>query len=133
MQPSLNHVGVAVPSIEKFLNENRLFYEGFERGPLLENSQQSVRQMFLTDGKVRLELLEPLRRPSPLDAFLTKHPRGGLIHLAFDVDQLDTVLTQVEADGGWIIVPPAPDVAFDNRRIAFVVMGGQVAELIERG
>ena len=128
----LNHIGIAVPSIEKFLTENRVLYTAFERGPIIDNIQQCVRQVFLTDGKARLELLEPLAHPSPLDSFLAKNPRGGLVHLAFDVDGLDAALAGIEAAGGWIIVEPVPDVAFDNRRIAFVMLGGQVTELIER-
>jgi methylmalonyl-CoA/ethylmalonyl-CoA epimerase len=132
MSLTLNHIGIAVPSIERFLTENQLFYATFERGPLLENTQQCVRQLFLTDANVCLELLEPLGHPSPLDSFLAKNPRGGLLHLAFDVDDLEAILARIEAAGGWIIVEPVPDVAFDNRRIAFVMLGGQVTELIER-
>jgi hypothetical protein len=36
-------------------------------------------------------------------------------------------------DGVWraLLVGPVPDVAFDERRIAFVFLGGQVTELVE--
>jgi hypothetical protein len=71
-------------------------------------------------------------QPSPLDSFLAKYPDGGLIHLAFDVDELEQSLVEIERSGGRTIVAPIPDVAFDERRIAFALLGGQVIELIER-
>jgi len=33
--------------------------------------------------------------------------------------------------GGWLVVAPIPDLAFNERTIAFVYPGGQVTELIE--
>ena len=129
---TLNHIGMAVPSIEKFLTQGRVLYGELERGPLIENARQRVREMFLTDDKTRIELLEPMGQPSPLDAFLARNPHGGLVHVAFDVDGLEPALAELEASGGRTIVAPIPDVAFDERRIAFVMLGGQIVELIER-
>jgi hypothetical protein len=43
---------------------------------------------------------------------------GGLIHLVLDVVDLDAGISRVTAAGGRLLV--GPDVAFDERRIAFV-------------
>jgi methylmalonyl-CoA/ethylmalonyl-CoA epimerase len=127
----INHVGLAVPDIEAFLRKTMPLYEGFNRGPMILNERQKVRELFVTDGVTTVELLEPLGEGSPLQAFLKRNPTGGLIHLAFEVTDLDAAIARVTAAGGRLVVGPVPDVAFNERRIAFVYLGGQVTELVE--
>jgi methylmalonyl-CoA/ethylmalonyl-CoA epimerase len=129
----INHVAMALPDIAAFLDKTRVVYDGFVRGPLITNTRQSVREQFLNDGKTTIELLEPLGDGSPIAGFLKRQPLGGLIHLAFDVDALEPAIAALTATGGRLVTPPIPDIAFDERRIAFVLLGGQVIELIERG
>jgi len=128
---SVNHIGMAVRSIEKYLAEAEVVYRGFMRGPVITNDRQQVREMFLSDGRTTIELLEPIGRSSPIAGFLERNPDGGLIHVAFDVEALEPVLESIREQGGFTIVDPVSDVAFDERRIAFVMIGGQVIELIE--
>jgi len=127
----INHVGLAVPDIEAFLLKTTPLYEGFSRGPMIVNERQKVRELFVTDGATTIELLEPLGEGSPLRAFLNRNPTGGLIHLALEVVDLDAAIARAIAQGGRLVVAPAPDVAFNERRIAFVYLGGQVTELVE--
>lgn len=129
----INHVGMAVASIQEFLAKNELFYGGFERGTLIVNETQRVSEMFLRNGEQVVELLEPLGDDSPISGFLRKNPGGGLVHIAFDVPQIDDAIAAVERGGGRLISGPVPDIAFDERRIAFVFLNGQVVELIEEG
>jgi methylmalonyl-CoA/ethylmalonyl-CoA epimerase len=128
----INHVAMALPSIATFLDKTGPLYETFSRGPLIDNPRQSVREQFLSDGSTTLELLEPLGDKSPISGFLKRTPPGGLIHLAFDVDALEFAIAALTAAGGKLITPPTPDVAFDERRIAFIFLAGQVFELIEK-
>jgi methylmalonyl-CoA/ethylmalonyl-CoA epimerase len=128
----INHVAMALPDIAGFLDKSRPVYENFTRGPLITNTRQSVREQFLSDGNTTIELLEPLGDSSPIAGFLKRQPRGGLIHLAFDVDALDPAIAVLTAAGGRLVTPPIPDIAFDERRIAFVLLAGQIIELIER-
>jgi methylmalonyl-CoA/ethylmalonyl-CoA epimerase len=127
----INHVGLAVPDIETFLRATAPLYGQFSRGPLITNERQRVRELFLTDGATTIELLEPLREDSPLRAFLNRNRSGGLVHLALEVVDLDAAIGWVTAAGGRLVVAPVPDVAFQERRIAFVYLGGQITELIE--
>ena len=128
----INHIGMAVPSIEAFLIDNHVLYSGFSRGPLVTNDVQGVSEMFITDGCTVVELLEPSNANSPIAGFLKRNPAGGLVHLALDVDDLDATLETVREAGGRAVVEPVPDVAFDGRRIAFVFLNGHITELIER-
>ena len=128
----INHIGIAVPNIEEFLRKTDAIYGGFKRGPLVLNETQGIREMFITDGNTVLELLEPIRENSPLAGFLKKNPQGGLVHIAFDVESLEGAMERVQKAGGRVVVDPVPDVAFDQRRIAFTFLGGQVYEFIEK-
>ena len=98
---------------------------------MIVNERQKVRELFVTDGRTTVELLEPLGEGSPLRAFLNRNPKGGLIHLALEVVDLDAAIARAVAAGGRLVVAPVPDVAFNERRIAFVYLGGQVTELVE--
>jgi methylmalonyl-CoA/ethylmalonyl-CoA epimerase len=127
----INHVALAVPDIEAFLRKCAPLYEEFSRGPMIVNERQKVREVFMTDGATTVELLEPLGGGSPLQAFLNRNPNGGLIHLALEVTDLEAAIASVTAAGGRLVVAPVADVAFHERRIAFVYLGGQVTELVE--
>lgn len=94
---SLNHVGIAVRSIE----DQRSYYEdalgaefeGFEDVP-----SQKVRVGFFRVDNVRLELLEPTDPNGPIAKFLDK--RGeGLHHLAFSVDDIQTRIDELKKTG----------------------------------
>ena len=127
----INHIGLAVPDIEAFLRKTAPLYEGFSRGPMIVNERQKVRELYMTDGVTTVELLEPLGEGAPLQAFLNRNPSGGLIHLALEVVDLDAAIARVIAAGGRLVVAPVPDVAFNECRIAFVYLGGQITELVE--
>jgi len=127
----INHVGLAVPSIEAFLHKTIPLYGELTRGPMIVNERQQVRELCLTDGATTVELLEPLAESSPLRGFLRRNRSGGLVHLALEVVDLDATIARVTASGGRVLVGPVPDVAFEERRIAFVLLGGQVTELVE--
>jgi methylmalonyl-CoA/ethylmalonyl-CoA epimerase len=127
----INHVGLAVADIETFLRKTSPLYEEFSCGPMIVNERQKVRELYMTDGATTIELLEPLGEGSPLQAFLKRNPAGGLLHLALEVTDLDAAVARVIASGGRLVVAPVLDVAFNERRIAFVYIGGQITELIE--
>src|SRR5262249_62091523 len=71
----LNHIGMAVPSIERFLVAMGALYGGFSRGPLIENSRQRVREMFLTGERTTIQVLEPVGQPLPWAAFVSGQPQ----------------------------------------------------------
>ena len=97
---TINHVGVAVPSITDFLKMNRVLYSRFSQGPIITNTTQRVNEMFITDGTTVLELFEPANESSPIAGVFRRNRGGRLVHLAFDVDDLDSRLGEIEEAGG---------------------------------
>ena len=114
---SLNHVGIAVKSIE----DQRPFYEdclgaefeGFEDVP-----SQKVRVGFFRVDNVRLELLESTDPEGPVAKFLEK--RGeGLHHLAFSVEDIQERINQLK-ESGVRMIDETPRGGAHHMQIAFL-------------
>lgn len=114
---SLNHIGIAVHSIE----DQRPFYEGalgadFEGFEDVPN--QKVRVGFFRVSNVRLELLEPTDPSSPVGKFLEK--RGeGLHHLAFTVDDIQARIDDLK-ESGFRMIDETPRGGAHHMKIAFL-------------
>ncbi len=129
---TVNHVGLVVPNIEEFLTANDVLYKTFQRTVPVVNERQRVREAFITDGSTVIELLEPMGEGSPLRSFLNKNSGGGLVHICFECDDITEGMQSVTHAGGLAISGPTPDVAFDERPVAFMMLANQVIELVQR-
>lgn len=93
----IHHVGVLVRSIAETLP---LYTEllGLQADPPVDLPDQQVRIAFLRAGDDQIELLEPLTPDCPLGRVLAK--RGeGLLHICFDVQDVEATLRRLEAAG----------------------------------
>lgn len=114
---SLNHIGIAVRSID----EQKAFYEG-ALGLVFEGLEdvpsQKVRVAFFRAGDVRIELLEPTEAESPISNFLDK--RGeGLHHLAFAVEDIQARIDELKKSG-FRMIDEQPRVGAHHMQIAFL-------------
>ena len=129
---TINHVGLAVPNIKRYLKSNSFLYEGFSQTDVIENTTQKVREVFLSDGNTTIELLEPMGPDSPLDAFLKNHLMGGLVHICFNCQNIQEAISKLCGSGAKLISGPTPDIAFNSSPIAFLFLSGQVIELVQQ-
>lgn len=114
---SLNHVGIAVRSIDA----QRPYFER-ELGAQFEHIEdvpsQKVRVAFFRVGDVRLELLEPTDATSTVQAFLDK--RGeGLHHLAFTVEDIKARIAELK-QSGLRMIDESPRTGSHQMQIAFL-------------
>ena len=76
--------------------------------------------------------MEPASETSPVSNFLKKG--GGLHHVCYEIDDLESGLSEARSAGLVIVATPAPAVAFGGRRIAWVCSKSRLlVELLERG
>ena len=129
----IDHIGIAVESIEKWLG----FYKdilGLEYTGSEEVEEQKVRVAFLKIGESQFELLEPTSEDSPIATFLEK--RGsGIHHIALKVDDIEAALAR-HHEAGARLIDSEPRVGAHNMRIAFIhpkASGGVLLELCEEG
>ena len=131
----MHHIGFVVVSISESAGRMSRAVGGFWDGRVVHDPLQQARVTFLSrssSGEPLLELVEPESDASHLRAFIRKHG-AGLHHLCYEVDSLDEQLAASRAAGALIARPPAPAVAFDGRRIAWVyTRDGLLLEYLER-
>ncbi len=129
MNPSVAHIGIAVPSIHEALP----FYRdilGIAPGTPEEADGATI--VSLHFGDVDVELLEPVDPASPVAKFLAK--RGpGIHHVCYRVADLDGALTRCRA-AGYRLIDETPRRGAGGRRIAFLhpkTTNGILLELTE--
>lgn len=132
MQPglALDHIGYAVADIEDYATKFLLpLFGPASVSPVVEDPLQQVRIAFVTlKGGVRIELIQPLGESSPVNNILRAR-RGGLYHLCFTVDRLEPEIERFRQQRCLLVSGPTPAVAFQGRRIAFLLT--PQADLIE--
>jgi methylmalonyl-CoA/ethylmalonyl-CoA epimerase len=98
MITKIDHLGIAVPSLDAAVP----YYEkalGLKCDRREEVASQKVRTAFFTVGDVHLELLEPTSPESPIAKYLEKNPAGGIHHIAFGTDDVQSQLREAAAAG----------------------------------
>jgi methylmalonyl-CoA/ethylmalonyl-CoA epimerase len=127
----LHHVAIVVAS----LDEARPVYElllGPSAGEPEHVPEQKVNVLVLHAGSQRIELVEPAGEDSPVTNFLARRG-GGLHHLAYEVDDLESALLQLRHQGVRLI-DETPQPGAYGSRVAFLdpkAMGGVLVELVE--
>ena len=113
----LEHIGIAVRNLEE---SNALFAKllGVEHYKIEVVEGEGVRTSFFNVGGVKIELLESTRPDSAIATFIEK--RGeGIHHLAFDVDNAESKIAELKAEG-FKVLSEKPMPGADNKMIAFV-------------
>lgn len=93
---SLHHLGIAV----KDLDEATWRFEalGFTYAHTEKIEEHGVEAMILQAGKVRIELLVPTQKDSPIQKFLDKHG-PGFHHMALQVENLTKTMLSLQKQG----------------------------------
>ncbi|HVR41119.1 MAG TPA: methylmalonyl-CoA epimerase [Thermoanaerobaculia bacterium] len=130
-KPTLDHIGIAVKSIEAAAIYRALGLE-IEHVEIVES--QGVKTAFLSVGDANLELLEPTGPDSTIAKFIEK--RGeGIHHICLRVDDLEAHLARLKAEG-FRLINEAPVPGAHGCRVAFLhpaAGNGVLIELSERG
>ncbi len=130
-RPPLDHVGIAVRSLEAALPLYEAIFGAAPAGRE-EVSGEGVRVAFFGRGSGRVELLEPTGPDSPVHRFLER--RGpGIHHVCVRVPNLAAALSRAEAAGARPI-PPRIRRGAGGGRVAFLHprgAGGTLLELLE--
>ncbi len=102
----LNHVGVAVPSIEKAINTYQNLYNISNISEIGEMPDQGVRFCLVNLPNSQIELIEPLDEKSPIQNFLNKNPKGGQHHICFEVKDIHEAKKEMEKKGATVLNEP---------------------------
>ena len=120
-KPVLHHLGFVVASIQDVADEFARCMSASWDGRVIDDPLQRVRiALFQPSENLNpvLELMEPAGADSTVGDFLDRG--GGLHHVCYEVDDLDSSLLEALRLGLTTVGPPAPSFAFAGRRIAKV-------------
>jgi len=128
MVRKIDHIGIAVPSLEQGLGFYRAL--GLECTGRETVESQKVEVAFIEVGESRVELLEPTSPESPIARFLEKRGQG-IHHLCLQVQDLVERLAALKA-AGVRLINETPVEGAGGCRVAFVhpaSTGGVLVEL----
>jgi methylmalonyl-CoA/ethylmalonyl-CoA epimerase len=130
MNLQFHHIGVACVDLD--YETRTLAALGYAiEGEDFSDPIQGVRGRFLIGGGPRLELLSPLSETGGVLAPWLK-ARVKMYHLAYLTSELDSELERLQTGGAKVVVSPVSAIAFEKRRIAFLMMPNMLlTELIE--
>ncbi len=117
MLTKINHIGIAVKSLEESLP----FYRdnlGMAFAGIEEVAEQKVRVAMLQVGESKIELLEPTSEDSPVAKFIEKNG-PGIHHLAYEVEDIEAAIAKLIHDGARMI-DEKPRCGAHDTRIAFI-------------
>ena len=128
----LAHIGIAVKSIQEKLKIWRDIF-GLKLQMIEDVPEQKIKVAVLEIGDINIELIEPSGEDSTVNKFIEK--RGeGLHHLCFEVENIDSVLSEMKKQGIKLI-DEVPRKGASGKKIAFIHpkdMGGVLIELCQK-
>lgn len=126
---TFHHIGLACRDMARDRRDHEFLGYRAE-GEVFADPTQRIRGLFMTLGPMRVELLEPLDETSPLHAYLKRGIK--IYHQCFLTPDIEATIQSLQSHGARVASPPKPAVAFDGRRIAFLLLPSQMLiELIE--
>ncbi|HET7274888.1 MAG TPA: methylmalonyl-CoA epimerase [Longimicrobiaceae bacterium] len=130
-EPSLDHVGIAVSSIDEALPTWE-FTTGSSGTGRERVESQGVEVVFIGTGPTSIELIAPTRADSPVAKFLER--RGpGLHHVCYRVPDIRAALASYE-ERGLQLIDREPRAGAHNHLVAFLhprSTGGVLIELLQ--
>jgi methylmalonyl-CoA/ethylmalonyl-CoA epimerase len=130
----LHHMGFVVADIAAAMPAFSKSMAAEWDGKIFEDPLQKAKVAFMTTrpGDARIELVQPMGEGSPVARFLQERG-GGMHHLCYEVADLEAELTAFRSRGAAIASRPKPAVAFNGRRIAWVITAEKfLVELLEK-
>ena len=126
----LNHIAIAVPDIQKASSiwKNAL---GAKLSSTKSLPEHGVKVVFIESPNTKVELLEPLTNQSPICKFLERNPNGGMLHICYEVSNLENAAKKLKSVGAKILGDGLPKIGAHGMPVIFLNPGDFSGTLIE--
>ena len=98
----LNHIAIATPNLDKAIRTYKDIL-GVKISAPLDQIEHGVKVVFIEIPNTKIELLEPLGENSPIENFLEKNKKGGIHHICFEVEEINSAILSLKKDGATIL------------------------------
>ena len=126
----LNHVAIAVPDLEAASDLYRKTF-GADVSEPLELPEHGVTTVFVNLPNTKIELLLPLGEDSPIARFLEKNPAGGMHHVCYEVEDIESAAARLVQDGLRVLGDGKPKIGAHNKPVLFLHPKDGMGTLIE--
>lgn len=126
----LNHVAIAVPDLDVAVKQytDKLNARVSERQRLEEHG---VTVVFIELPNSKIELLEAIDDSSPIASFMEKHPKGGMHHICYEVDDIIVARDHLIEQGARILGGGEPKIGAHGKPVLFLHPQDFMGTLIE--
>ena len=115
----LDHVAIAVPDLEAASAQYRNML-GADVGAPQDEPDHGVTVVFITLPNTKIELLYPLGEGSPITGFLEKNPSGGIHHVCYEVDDINTASANLIEKGARVLGGGEPKIGAHGKPVLFL-------------
>jgi methylmalonyl-CoA/ethylmalonyl-CoA epimerase len=115
----LNHVAIAVPDLDAAVSIYRDTLGAEVSEPVIL-PEHGVTVVFVELPNTRIELLQPLGEQSPIGRFLEKNPAGGMHHLCYEVEDIETAAAHLTALGARVLGNGRPRIGAHGKPVLFL-------------
>jgi len=126
----LNHVAIAVPDLMEAAAQYKRML-GASVGEPQDEPDHGVTVIFIELPNTKIELLHPLGKNSPIDAFLEKNPSGGIHHVCYEVQDIIKARDHLSSKGVRILGSGEPKIGAHGKPVLFLHPKDFTGTLIE--
>ena len=98
----LNHIAIATSNLDEAIKSYKDIL-GVKISAPLDKLDHGVKVVFIELPNTKIELLEPLGENSPIENFLEKNKKGGIHHICFEVEEINSAILSLKKDGATIL------------------------------
>ncbi len=126
----LNHIAIAVPDLKV---ASALYRDQFgaDVSEELNLPDHGVTTVFVNLPNTTIELLYPLGENSPIGKFLEKNPQGGMHHVCYEVDDIESATQSLLNSGLRVLGNGKPAIGAHNKPVIFLHPKDGLGTLIE--
>ncbi|MCD7998113.1 MAG: VOC family protein [Clostridiales bacterium] len=127
----IDHIGYAVKQIDRALSSFKKL--GFQFYHMIEDHDRNIKIIFGEKNNYRIELVCPLdkTKKSPVDAYLSKIGPTPY-HICYQSANLEDDIENLKKQGFRVIIDPERAVAFNGKRVVFMMNPGLgLMEIVE--
>lgn len=115
----LNHVAIAVPDLAAASATYRDVLGATVSAPV-DLPEHGVTTVFVDLPNTKVELLGVLGTDSPIAGFLERNPGGGVHHVCYEVEDIETACLHLESGGARVLGGGRPKIGAHGKPVVFL-------------
>ena len=115
----LNHVAIVVNDLDSASAKYRDTL-GATVSEATDLPEHGVTTVFVELPNTKIELLVPLGNDSPIASFLQKKPDGGIHHLCYEVENIETAIAKMISEGARVLGDGKAKIGAHGKPVVFL-------------